>query len=387
MFGADRIAVVVASLANGGVGKMRVHLVNEFARLGYPVDLLIARDDGPYLASLHPEVRIVRLPTSHALTGVFPLAYYLWRARPAVVLTQRVRVTVATLRARRLAQRLLPRGARLYATVNTNVSIQLRHFRSAKQRKQLEYLRRYYLLADGVIAISQGVAEDVAGILGQSPASIPIAPNPVVTPDLARLAQAPVDHPWLQPGQPPVILGVGRLEPQKDFTTLIRAFAEIRRQRPSRLILLGEGGQRRMVESLAAELGVREAIELPGFVANPYAYMSKAALFVLSSAWEGFGNALAEALAVGTPVVSTDCPSGPREILQDGRYGPLVPVGNASALARAMLETLERPLAADLLRQASERYTVESSAREYLKVFGLRPGPRLSPSTISPVAG
>jgi glycosyltransferase involved in cell wall biosynthesis len=297
---------------------------------------------------------------------VFPLAYYLWRERPEVVLTQRARVTVAALRARRLARV----RSRLYATVDTHVSTQLQNFRSDKQRKQLEYFRRYYPLADGIIAVSRGVAEDMAGILGRSPESIHVAPNPVVIPDLDRLAQAPVDHPWLQPGQAPVILGVGRLEPQKDFTTLIRAFAEARKQRPCRLILLGEGALRARLESLAADLGVRQDVSLPGFVTNPYAYMSKAALFVLSSAWEGFGNALVEALAVGTPVVSTDCPSGPREILQDGHYGPLVPVGDVAALTRTMLRTLDAPLDADLLRTASVRYTVEASATAYLAVLG-----------------
>jgi glycosyltransferase involved in cell wall biosynthesis len=232
-------------------------------------------------------------------------------------------------------------------------------------------MRRFYPRADTVIAVSRGVARDVATLAGIPLDRIHVVPNPVVTAELLTMAAAAVDHPWFAPGAPPVIVGAGGLRRQKDFPTLLRAFARIRRQKLLRLVVLGEGRQRGRLESLAKELGIADDFSLPGFVTNPYAYMSKSSLFVLSSLWEGSPNVLTEALAVGTPVVATDCESGPREILQGGRYGALVPVGDVDALARAMGETLDNPLDSGALRSASEPYTLEASTVKYLAALGL----------------
>jgi glycosyltransferase involved in cell wall biosynthesis len=364
---AKRLGVLVASLAKGGIGKMRVHLVNELIRQGVEVDVLMARADSPYLDMLSGAARQVLLGTSHEWASVLPIARYLRRVRPDALLAQRVRVNVAALRARRLART----GTPIFATLNTSLSHQLASARPGKRRKQLAYLRRYYPRNDGLIAISQGVAEDAASLIGVPREAIRVISNPVVTGRIAELAQAPVAHRWLAEGGSPVILGAGRLEPQKDFPTLIRAFAEARGARPLRLVILGEGAQRASLLDLAAALGVAGDVDLPGFVDNPYAYMARAAVFVLSSAWEGFGNVLAEALAVGIPVVATDCPSGPSEILEGGRWGRLVRVGDAAGLARAVLETLADPLPAASLRESAQRFTVEASARGYLEAMGL----------------
>jgi glycosyltransferase involved in cell wall biosynthesis len=166
--------------------------------------------------------------------------------------------------------------------------------------------------------------------------------NPVITPAVSAMACQPAEHPWYGLGQPPVILGVGRLTRQKDFPTLIRAFAAVRRQRHARLIILGEGEDRAELEALVTELGLGRDVALAGFRDDAVAYMASSAVFVLSSAWEGLPTVLIEALAAGTRVVSTDCPSGPREILQEGRLGALVPVGDAPALARAVIDALNR---------------------------------------------
>ena len=195
-----------------------------------------------------------------------------------------------------------------------------------------------------------------------------VIPNPVITEEMAELARQPVEHPWLQPGQLPVVLASGRYTRQKDFPTLIRAFARVRAQYPCRLIILGRGSREALDDyrHLAAELGVVDDISFPGFVANSYAYTARARLFVLSSIWEGSPNVLTEALALGVPVVATDCPSGPREILRDGQYGPLVVMGDVDGLARAMLDVLRSPPDADFLRQAVAAYHVDVSAQAYL---------------------
>jgi glycosyltransferase involved in cell wall biosynthesis len=181
----------------------------------------------------------------------------------------------------------------------------------------------------------------------------------------------PIDHPWFAEGAPPVILGVGKLKPQKDFATLLRAFATLRAGRAARLVILGEGEQRGELEALAQNLGIAADVALPGFVDNPFPYMARASLFVLSSRFEGLPGVLIQALACGCPAVSTDCPSGPAEILEGGRYGPLVPVGDAEGLARAMAETLAAPLSPDILRERAAFFSTERAACNTLAV--LRP--------------
>jgi glycosyltransferase involved in cell wall biosynthesis len=193
----------------------------------------------------------------------------------------------------------------------------------------------------------------------------------VWTSEVEQLARQPVDHPWLTKPGAPVIVGAGRLTRQKDFPTLIRAFARARAQRPCRLIILGNGELEAQLIALAKELKVEHDLSLPGFVANPYAYMARAQLFVLSSLWEGSPNVLTEALALGVPVVSTDCPSGPREILAGGEYGTLVPMEDDAALAQAMLATLDRPLARERLLQAALPYKVDASVNGYLEALGV----------------
>lgn len=205
-----------------------------------------------------------------------------------------------------------------------------------KGRIMLFLYRRFYAGADAVIAVSREAASDLTERLRLSPGQVRMIYNPVITPALFEQAKEAVEHPWFAPGQPPVVLSAGRLCEQKDFPTLLRAFAQVRAHTRSRLVILGEGPERLSLERMASDLGLRASVLLPGFVANPYAYMARAATYVLSSKWEGLPTVLIEALACGAPVVSTDCPSGPREILQDGKYGRLVPVGDADALAQAI---------------------------------------------------
>jgi glycosyltransferase involved in cell wall biosynthesis len=193
----------------------------------------------------------------------------------------------------------------------------------------------------------------------------------VVLPDLTERAAAPAPHPWLaQRGGPPVVVAAGRLEGQKNFPLLLEAFARLRRERPARLLILGEGRKRAPLEEQARALGIEDDLALPGFIDNPYAAFSRAALFVLSSDHEGLPAVLIQALACGCPVVSTDCPHGPAEILDHGRYGELVPVRDAPALAAAMARTLDHPLPAQTLRARGGEFSLASSVNRYLELLG-----------------
>jgi glycosyltransferase involved in cell wall biosynthesis len=226
--------------------------------------------------------------------------------------------------------------------------------------------------------VSRELGDDLADVTGIPRERITAIYNPVVGPQVERLAAETVDHPWFAPGEPPVVLGVGRLSGQKDFPSLVRAFARVRRRRSARLVIFGNAQgaakteeRRAELARLAADLGVGEDFDAPGFTNNPFAYMARAALFVLSSRYEGFGNVLPEAMACGCPVVSTNCRAGPSEILDGGRFGPLVPVGDVAALADAMERVLEAPLPADALKARARQFSVDRAVRGYLDaLFG-----------------
>lgn len=366
----NRLCIFIPSFDNGGVERMLVNLANGCTAQGVAVDLIVNRADGQYFSLLSSGVRVVELDTPHPLRRTFALARYLRHEMPAALLSAKGKDDRVALWAKRLARVDVP----VFLRVGTTISAMLakKAWNPIRNWWWRRATRRLFMRADGIIAVSQGVGLDLARLFGLPSDRIRVVPNPVVTPALYHSAAQSPGHPWLEGGEIPVILGVGRFARVKDFSTLISAFAQVRRHRPARLVLLGDGNQRPRLEALARDLGVHEDVDMPGFTANPYAYMSRASLFVLSSIREGSPNALTEALALGLPVVATDCPSGPREILEGGRYGKLVPVGDVNALAEAMLETLNSLPDREFLKSAVARHTVDASTQLYLQALGLR---------------
>jgi glycosyltransferase involved in cell wall biosynthesis len=257
-------------------------------------------------------------------------------------------------------------------TVHNTMSQSGREQGAAGARVWAGLMRTFYPWAAEIVAVSEGAATDLARTTGLPRERVRVVYNPVITSALLSRAARASEHPWLAPGQPPVVLGVGRLTSQKNFALLLHAFATVRRARETRLLILGEGEQRSELEALAVRLGIADDVALPGFRDDAAACMAGAAVFVLSSAWEGLPTVLIEALAVGTRVVSTDCPSGPREILQDGRLGALVPVGDADALARALLRTLEQPRT-PVPAEALAPFMSSAAVDRYLSLIGSHP--------------
>ncbi len=352
---------------DGGIGRNILNLADAFLDLGCRIHLLIDKPKGPYLEQLHPAVKVVPLPTSHTLSGVPRLGSYLRREKPDVLLTPNVRHTELALRARSLFRS----SARVYVNVHNTYSKTFQNLSVRKRRRRLAKIKVLYPRCDGIIPVSAGVAADFSALTALPVCSLSTIYNPVVTRNLEKLAEEPIDHPWFRDDKRPIILAVSRLEKAKNLPLLIEAFELVRWHIPARLMLLGDGTQRSALQSRIQASPYHDDILLLGYRKNPYKYMKHASLFVLSSSWEGFGNVLVEAMATGTPVVSTDCPHGPREILDDGRYGPLVPVQDARALATSVLETLRDPLPGTVLKQAAERFRDITIAQQYLDLFGL----------------
>lgn len=344
-----------------------VNLARGFSAENTPVDMVLARAEGSYLAQLPAAVRVVDLRARRVARALPDLVRYLHRERPAALLTAMEHVGLIAL----LARRLSGISVRVVVSVHTVYSHETRHFRHHHNRFLVPFLvRRFYPGAGAIVAVSSGVAADLVRATGLSRKRIRVIHNPVVTTELLAQMREPLEHPWFAPGEPPVVLSVGRLTAEKNFPLLLEAFSFLRRGgRRIRLVIIGEGMERAKLETLVARSGLSEEIALPGFVANPYPYMARAAVFALSSRWEGFGNVLVEALAAGTPVVSTDCPSGPAEILDGGRYGRLTPVGDAAALAAALADTLDAPPSPALLQRRSGDFTLERILPLYREVL------------------
>lgn len=362
----NKIALFLPSLRGGGAERVMVNLARGFSEKGLEVDLVLAKAEGPYLSEVPAGVRVIDLHSSRVLASLPHLVRYLRRERPQAILSAMDHANIVAIWARKLARV----QSRVVVTVHNTLSRATTNSDNFRGRLMPCLIRMFYPWADAVVAVSGGVAEDLAKATGLPQEQIRVIYNPVVTPEILEKAEEPLNHTWFAPGEPPVILSAGRLTKQKDYPTLIRAFAMVRRERPARLMILGEGEERPKLEALIQELGLDEDVSLPGFVDNPYAYMARSAVFVLSSAWEGFGNVLVEAMAVGTPVVATDCPSGPAEILEGGKWGKLVPVGDIEALAEAIMATLTNRIDSTSIADRAQIFGLDNIIRDYVEMLG-----------------
>lgn len=318
-----------------------------------------------------PNIRVIDLGVRHSQMAIWPLWRYLRAERPDVLMVAKDRAIRASI----VAHWLASSKTRLVGQLHMNMQGFLKGKSWWTRAMRLLPMRILFPSLSQVIAVSRGVAQDTLEITRMPADRVFSISNPVITPELSRAAEQEPDHPWFKGGPIAVVLGVGRLTPEKDFPTLIRAFAELVRHREARLVLLGEGPLEGVLRAEVDRLGLNERVDFAGYQSNPFCFMKRASLLVMSSAWEGSGNVLVEAMALGTPVVSTDCPFGPAETLAGGKYGPLVPVGDVPALARAMEETLAHPLPPDILKEAVSDFEIGYSARRYLDVLFERHGP------------
>lgn len=361
------LAIFVHALFGGGAERAMLNLARGFSQRGIAVDLVLLREEGAYLEQVPPDVRIINLGGRRLWQSLPALGRYLQQHRPSAMLSTLDDTNLAAICIRRLTGV----NTRLIVNVQNTISQEAQRSKTLKTRLMPALVKYFFPGADSVIPVSEGVATDLRQ-LGVDATKIHVIHNPVVTPELFEQAQVAIHHPWFAAGQPPVIMSMGRLVPQKDYPTLLQAFAKVRQTHSVRLMILGEGPDRPVLEAQIQALGLSDAVALPGFVSNPYAYLSQAALFVLSSQFEGLPTVLIEAMAVGTPVVATDCKSGPAEILAEGQYGALVDVGNVEQLAAALVQTLESPMPANQLRSRANQYSLEHALDQYAQILHLR---------------
>ena len=366
------ISLFIPNLDGGGAERVMLHLAEGFAARGFAVDLVVAQAEGAYLSKIPETIRLVNLDAKSPvlLFKTLALKQYLQQEQPAFLLSTLDIFSSAT-----WAKRLAGVNTRVVMCVQTNLSQQFQD-RHAMVIQKLKWavVKRFYPWADAIVTASEGVARDLEQNAKIAMEQMTVIYNPVVTPDFTQKAQETVANPWFEADQPPVLLGVGRIVKQKSFATLIRAFALVRQRYPARLMILGDVDAREPsvkpeLDALIEQFGLQDDVLFLGFVENPYAYMARASVFVLSSIYEGFGNVVAEAIAAGTPVVSTDCESGPAEILNKGQYGELVPVGDHEAMANAIVATLNQPTDIQILQARSQAFTIDCIVRQYLDVL------------------
>ena len=361
----QHIAIYLPSLQGGGAERVMAVLANGFAERGHRIDLVLANAEGPYIRDISDAVRIVDLGNRRVLTSLGPLARYLRREKPDAILSALNHANIVAI----LAHMLARARCRLLVSERNSVS---RMGANGTERIIRSLMRWLYPRADRIICVSRGIQDELVKDLGLPKHKLCTIYNPLVVDGIRRQSAPAPDHPWFGAGKPPVIIAVGRLTKQKDYPMLLRAFAHLRTSRDAKLVILGEGKDRSSLSESASRLGLLDDVDFVGYQENPFPWMAAAQLYVMSSAWEGLPGALLQAMACGTPVVSTDCPSGPSEILEDGRWGRLVDVGDDIGLARAMAATLD-DRAPPQVRDRADAFRVEYALDNYIEAIGARP--------------
>ena len=348
-----------------GVGRDMINLMNGLAKGGVEVHALVETGDNPDFQFLDPSVQRHLEPLGKGRRGVARMRAVVEKHGPDAVIANKDRVTGLLVEA---VAELEPRP-RTLVRVGIDQPAKLSHRNPLSRWRSRRLLRATYRKADVLVGVSQGVCDGLRVLLGHAAPPIRCIYSPMDLTGIRVCSSEEPDHPWFREPRGRLLVSVGRLSRMKDQETMLRALALL--PEDYRLVIFGEGKQRPRLEVLVKKLGLGSRVDLPGYVSNPFAHVARADLFVLSSSFEGFCNALLEALVVGTPAVSTDCPSGPREILDGGRYGRLVPIGQPRALAEAILETMDHPPSPAMLEEAVARLQIEQAVPKYLDALGL----------------
>jgi glycosyltransferase involved in cell wall biosynthesis len=353
-----KIAIYNHDLGGGGAERVILALLDPLRRLGATITLLLHRHHGALAAMVADDVRVIAFNSRRTANDLLPIARYLRQERPDALLANLHHNNVIAMMAKAISMS----KTRVYICQHSILSQEVAQSQYRIIPKLYHYMEP---LAAGIVAVSDGTADDFATMCRIRRNRVTTIYNPVITSDFSTKMQQSIDHPWLD--CKPLFVAAGRLAPEKDYPTLLHAFARLHHS--ARLLILGDGPEKPKLESLVRELAIADRVCFVGFVANPLPYMRSATTFVLCSVYEGFGNAIVEALGCGTPVISTDCP-GPAEILAGGRYGTLVPIGDRRALADAMAAS--HPVSSakrSALQNRAATYNVDRAAQAYYRLL------------------
>ncbi|MBA2661997.1 MAG: glycosyltransferase [Bradymonadaceae bacterium] len=347
-----------------------INLARGFIERGMEVDLVVSSDEGDYRHEVPAQVRLVSLGVRRVAAVLPHLARHIRRRKPQFVMSRMYRSNLVALAAARLSGH---RCSSFVIVDNTTsiemaaVSANLRN--TIKNHLDVALMRRLYPDATGIVCVSHGAADDLAKLCRIARQNIDVIYNPIEFDKIQAMAAQCVDHPWIV-DEVSLVVAAGRLSAQKDYPTLLKAMAHVKeRGRLVRLLILGQGEHQRRLEELISQFELSDRVALLGFIPNPFPYMKRADLFVLSSAWEGLGNVLIEAMALGTPVVSTNCPFGPSEIMRDGEFGHLVTVGDHRGLGEAIIETLDAPPDAERLIERAQSFDAPRILEQYVALL------------------
>ncbi len=362
-----RIVIFLTSLGGGGAEKAMLHLAMSLHSKGHQVSFFLIVKEGPYLkqvpqkievVSFNPLVKRFRVPQS-----LLPFSLYLRRESPDVIISAMNKCNLIAIVARAIS------GIKTKLIISEQNFISLSIRGLIRKRVMHLLIRLLYPRANFITAASKGIADDLSKCAKIPQERVQVVYNPIIDEKVYEKCREDVSHPFFSESSEGVVIGVGSLSESKGFANLIEAFSILRREKNLRLIILGEGEEREKLEEMTGNLGVEKYVSMPGFVDNPYAYMARSKVFVHPAIYEGLGNVLVEAMACGTPVVATNCPTGPAEALDNGRFGRLVPVKNINALAEAIKEAMSSPRNHEELCKRAKFFSVEAAANKYLKMI------------------
>ncbi|MEM8501314.1 MAG: glycosyltransferase [Pseudomonadota bacterium] len=361
-----KLMFFLPSLSGGGTERAMLTLANGFADKGFDVDLVLASASGPYIKDISKKIQLIDLDQPRVFACIPKLVAYLRKERPRYLVSALYYVNVVAI----IAKLLSRVDCKMVVSERNTVSEMLEYDSAASRLLMPSLMRMFYPKANVITAVSHGVARDLADLLGIDRNRITVIYNPVYSEELIELSNAPLKNNWIDELDAPLIVAVGRFSQEKQFAMLIDAFAGLRKNFNARLAILGDGELRADLERQIELLGLQEHVSLPGFIDNPFPWIKRAQLFVLTSRTEGLPGVLIQAMACGTPVVSTDCASGPREILEDGKWGKLVPVDDHEALQQAMKDSLLFASHPKVQQRAAD-FDVTQSLQGYISVLEL----------------
>jgi glycosyltransferase involved in cell wall biosynthesis len=357
-----KVTLFIGDLSIGGAERVTVNLANQLAENGYQVEVVVVSRQGELVTDLVSDVQFTVLPADRMRWAVIPLVKHLRSSQPDIVISLLTPANIIMI----LSVKLSMTSPQIIATEHGKKLDE----DSVSTQRDLILAKYLYKYADDIVGVSKGVSQDIIKWANIDPNKVTTIYNPTISEELiASDSSIPSQLESRQNGSK-IILSAGRHVEQKDFQTLIRSFAKLLADYSNiRLVILGEGELTPEYKRLSNELGVQEKVTFPGFVDDPFQYMRHADVFALSSRWEGLSLVLIEAMACGTPVISTDCPSGPAEVLKNGEYGELVPVGDSEAMKNGLKNTLENPLSAEKLRERARDFSIERSTKQYEDLF------------------